>query len=458
MIDSRLLDYCKTDRQREIIRAVIEAGSRRAAAKNLGVTNQYVDSVVNKIKANAEKVGDIQVEEYAIAPDGSMVPENKPNPEKYPLICEMVNNDHIYTEEELIQIVRTLKLEAPNKWITRNFFRESTQIPDSAWTNIFGTFEEFARQARFSVNRGAHQQEKRVAAHKSRDHYKDANERHKWSGQYLRNDNSRVKTQVVFSDTHDILIDPFYKRVLVDACHRIQPDRIIMNGDLFDLPEFGRYTIDPRTWNVVGRIRVVHDLVGQLRESCPDAEFWFIEGNHEFRLIRHLQDQTPAMRAVLADLHGWDTKKLLGIDAFEVNYVSKADLRASAVGEIKKEVGKNWHLFDGCYLVSHYKMAGRGYDGTNGHDHKYQAWPVRRLDGGSGTWMQYGCGHVIDADYCSAEGIWNLGFGIVHIDTLTKSVCQQYIPITHIAEVGGEFYYRTDDEMVGAFVNIGEMA
>jgi hypothetical protein len=362
----------------------------------------------------------------------------------------MVKGDHDYEERELIEILRTLKLEAPSKWITRAFFREATQIPDSAWNHIFGTFEEFARQARFSLNRGAHRQEKHVAAHKSKDHYKQANERHKWSEQYLQEDSRRVKTNIVFSDTHDILIDPFYKRVLIDACYRIQPDRIIMNGDLFDLAEFGKYSVDPRKWDAVGRIRAVHDLIGSLRELCPYSEFWFIEGNHEFRMIRHLQDQTPAMRAVLADLHGWDTKKLLGLDAFAVNYVSKADLRASSVGQVKREVGKNWHLFDGCYLVSHYRMD-RGYDGTNGHDHKFQAWPVRRLDGGAGTWMQYGCGHVIDADYCSAEGIWNLGFGIVHTDAQTRSVNQQYIPITHMAEVGGKFYHRNDDELVGTY-------
>jgi hypothetical protein len=373
-----------------------------------------------------------------------------PDPEKYPLICEMVNNSHEYTEDELIQILRTLKLEEPSKWITRAFFREATQIPDSAWTHIFGTFEEFARQAKFSVNRGAHRFEKKVAAHKSRDHYAEANERHHWAGKYLKAD-GRIKTSVVFSDTHDLLIDPFYERVLVSSCAKIQPDRIIMNGDLFDLAEFGKYAVDPRKWDVVGRIRAVHKLMGELREVCPDAEFWFIEGNHEFRIIRHLQDQTPAMRAVLSDLHGWDTKKLLGIDVFEVNYVSKADLRASTVGEIKTQVQKNWHLFDDCYLVSHYKMLNRGYDGTNGHDHKYQAWPVRRLNGGSGTWMQYGGGHVIDADYCDAEGLWNLGFGIVHTDSLHKSVNQQYIPITTIAEVGGEFYQREESEMVGAF-------
>jgi hypothetical protein len=398
-------------------------GNYRAVAEESGLSHQSVKNRMKQIRDRA----------------------------KISLISEMTNNHHEYTESQLIHIVRTLKLQDPSRWITRAIFRKETGIPDSSWTHIFGTFEEFARQAQFSLNRGGHAMEKKVAAHKSRDHYAEGNERHQWGADYLRKSGSRIKTNIIFSDTHDLLIDPFYKRVLIDSCKRIQPDRIIMNGDLFDLPEFGKYTVDPRTWDVVGRIKAVHALIEELRNACPDSEFWFIEGNHEFRLIRHLQDNTPAMRAVLSDLHGWDTKTLLGITKYEVNYVSKADLRASRVGEINTELGKNYHLFDDCYLVSHYKMTGMGYDGTNGHNHKYQAWPLKRLDGGGGTWVQLGCGHVTDAEYCNAEMLWNLGFGIVHTDRISRSVNQQYVAITHIAEVGGKYYFREDSEMVGSF-------
>jgi hypothetical protein len=41
-----------------------------------------------------------------------------------------------------------------------------------------------------------------------------------------------------------------------------------------------------------------------LREACPDAEIDVIEGNHEAPAAAHLADATPALRAVLADLHG----------------------------------------------------------------------------------------------------------------------------------------------------------
>jgi hypothetical protein len=372
---------------------------------------------------------------------------------RYFLITERTNADHEYQEDELIQILRAIKLVDPERHITRTHFRAVTAIPDSSWTHIFGTFEEFVRQSNLSISRNQHRLEKNIAIHKSRDKYDEGNERHEWAGNYLKKSNSRIKTNLVFSDTHDILIDPFYRRVLIATAKRIQPDRVILNGDGFDLSEFGRYTIDPRSWDAVGRIKAVHSLLEDLREAAPDAEFWFMEGNHEFRLVRHLMDQTPALRAVLADLHGMDTATLLGINKYEINYVSKADLKAQNIGEIKRQVAKNYHVFDDCYLVGHYKMLDYGLDGTSGHEHKHMVWPVRKMNNGAGSWHQYGCGHVIDAEYCNANLIWNLGFGIVHTDCVSKTVNQNYVSIGTFAEVGGEFYERRSDEMVGAFVN-----
>jgi UDP-2,3-diacylglucosamine pyrophosphatase LpxH len=78
----------------------------------------------------------------------------------------------------------------------------------------------------------------------------------------------------------------------------------VLNGDIFDLPEFSKYTQDPRHFAPVERIKWVHQFLNDLREAAPDAQIDFVEGNHEFRLLRHLSEATPALMTVLADLHG----------------------------------------------------------------------------------------------------------------------------------------------------------
>lgn len=372
---------------------------------------------------------------------------------KRQLVDEMIgDHSRTWTEDELIESLRSLKLQNPSRHITRNFFRSETQIPDSAWSHIFGTFSEFVRQAGIALNRYQHQHERHIAKHRSVDHYRKANERHSWGSDYARPSDSRIQTIVACSDLHDKDCDPFYRRVLMDTIKRCQPDIICVNGDLFDLPEFGRYTTDPRHWDVVGRIQAGHQLLREIREAAPDAQIDFQEGNHELRLVKHLMDETPAMRTLLADLHGWDTRKLLGLDEFELNYISKADLAAGGKYDIKKELAKNYKVYFDCFVAAHYPMYGKfEMAGVNGHIHDQRVWPVRTLSNGTRSWVQHGCGHKLEAGFCDAETAWQLGFSIHDVHVPSKSVQSQIISCGMIAQSGGKYYERRPDEMVGAY-------
>lgn len=53
MIDEILLDFCISDRQREIVKAVIKHGSNNAAAKALGADRRTVDQSIKRIKKHA---------------------------------------------------------------------------------------------------------------------------------------------------------------------------------------------------------------------------------------------------------------------------------------------------------------------------------------------------------------------------------------------------------------------
>ena len=62
-----LREFCSTDRQREILEAVIKAGSGNKASKALGLNRRSVDGVINRIKIRAAMRG--------IAPQADMVHE-----------------------------------------------------------------------------------------------------------------------------------------------------------------------------------------------------------------------------------------------------------------------------------------------------------------------------------------------------------------------------------------------
>lgn len=351
---------------------------------------------------------------------------------------------------EVIADLRKMVELNPEKVISRNFYRVNGTYAESAWNGHFGTFHEFKRQAGIVLTRQQHDLEKKIAKHASVDHYRAYSaERMNWGENYIRERKSRFKTLLICSDLHDRLCDPFLLRVLIDTARRAQPDGIVFNGDIWDAPEFGRYTVDPRVWDVVGRIKHVHEKIClPLREACPDAQFDWIAGNHEDRLVKHLADSTPALRAVLSDLHGFDVRKLLGLDRFEINFIAKSDLAAYSATNIKEEIAKNYKVYWESYVTNHFPEGiNLGMPGTNGHCHKFKVTPRYSEVFGSYSWVQTGCGHIPDASYCNGE-FWDMGFLLVHIDTHKHRVAQEYVPVSDFAVVGGKFYQRDPSELV----------
>ena len=353
------------------------------------------------------------------------------------------------TKEQCVEDLRGIALSNPEMVISRNYYRVNGRYSESVWNGYFGTFDEFKRQAGIILTRQQHQLEKHIAKHASVDHYRKLNiERQDYETKYIRENTKRFKTIVTASDLHDIEIDPFFLRVFLDTIIRVNPDIVIFDGDIFDLPEFGKYGVDPREWDVVGRIKFVHDEIFRpIREALPDVQIDFIEGNHEARLLRHLGDSTPALKAVLSELHGFTVAKLLGLDEFQINYIAKCDLAAYSKADLNKELGKNYKIYWDCFMAHHFPHAkNMGIPGVNGHHHKHEVWSLFNPVFGAYEWHQMGSGHKRDASYCAGEK-WHNGFAIVNIDTLRRGVNFDYIPVTDFAVSGGKWYYRDPDEV-----------
>lgn len=349
-------------------------------------------------------------------------------------------------EECIAELKRIAEIDV-EQIVSRNFFRNHSSISESTWNRYFGTFDEFKRQAGLKLSRYQHAHERNIAKHVSVDHYRQLNERQDWGTQYIRENSNRFKTVLTCSDLHDIEIDRFYLRVLIDVAERVQPDAICFVGDIFDLAEFGKYGVDPREWDVVSRIKFVHDeIFAPLREACPNAQFDFVEGNHEARLIRQLADATPALRAVLSDLHGFTVAKLLGLDQFEINYIAKSDLGTFSKTEFNKELAKNYKVYWDTVMCHHFPHARHmGMPGVNGHHHRHEIWSTYNPIFGPYEWHQLGAGHKREASYTEGEK-WHNGFALINVDTQTKATNFDYIPITDFAIAGGKWYHRHDTE------------
>lgn len=412
-------------------------------AKALGIANQSVRNRAHRLRQRAEEANENSPVISRVHPS---VP-NSEDPSRF-----MAD----WTAEDCIEELRRVAAIDPDMVVSRNYFRVHARCSESTWNRYFGTFEEFKRQASLKLTRQQHALERQIAKHASVDHYRRAGEERRHYGErYLRPNTARYKTIILASDLHDEEMDPFFRRVLVDTIRRVRPDAFCIGGDGLDLPEFGKYSVDPREWGPVRRIRYMHGFLEELRNVAPDMQIDWLEGNHEYRLLRHLSDETPALKTVLAELHGMTIRQLLGLDRYEVNYIAKADLAAYRERDIQKELGRNYHIYHDCLLVHHFPEGrNMGLPGVNGHHHKHLAFSHFSPVFGAYERHQLGCGHQRDASYCSGEK-WHMGFMIANIDTWTRQVNFDYVPVTDFAVSGGHWYRREKHERTTPELRIG---
>ena len=357
------------------------------------------------------------------------------------------------TAQDCLDDIKDLAQKNPDKLISRDFYRKNGTIRESEWTAHFGTYAEFQRAAGLNLSRSTTKIRNQVAKHAANDELRSVSAtRFGLDKLYERDNKKRFKTMVAVSDLHDIECDPFYLRVLGHILRDVEPDVVCLDGDIFDLPEFGKYHTDPREWDVVKRMQYGVGIIKGIRESAPNAQIDLIEGNHEARIVKHLVEASPVLRHVLSGIHGFDLQKLFCLDKYEVNYVCQADLHNFSDAQLKKEVeARNYKLYWGCVMANHFPHGRhQGVPGFHGHHHQHLVWTMHNANFGSYEWHQLGAGHIRTAPYCDGTK-WNNGFLIVMADTETKSVQFDYVSIgTTFAMAAGRIYYREPHEFYPA--------
>jgi hypothetical protein len=351
---------------------------------------------------------------------------------------------------ELLTRIQVLQSENLDREVTRKLFRDSTQILDSVWEKHFGTFTQYKIAAGLDKSKIAKKITYAVARHSAIDTLKELDtEKNGWGEAYLKPSDSRFQTILTGSDIHDKLCDPFYRRLFIHTANRVQPEKIILVGDIFDCYEFSKYTKDARKVDIISSINWVHSFLEDLRNVAPNSEIVFIGGNHEHRLIRYLSEEAPSLIPILSDLHGFTVPSLLGLQKFEINFISKDTLGVFNESDIRKEIAKNYYIAYDAVLFHHFPYAKFwGMPGVNGHHHSHKQEVFFSARYGPYEWHQLGAGHIRQAEYTEGEK-WTNGFALIHVDTHTKAVQFEYIDLTGpMCVIGGKWYTRLETEII----------
>jgi predicted phosphodiesterase len=352
------------------------------------------------------------------------------------------------TREDCVKDLRRVQEKNLGSFISRNFYRVNGKYSDSTWNQHFGTFEEFRSGAGLQLNRGQRHLEKKIARHAALDTYRKFfdEEVAPWVGKYEKaHDDGRMKTVLFGSDQHDTDVDPFVLSVFIDTAKRIQPDVIILGGDIYDQYEFSRYDQDPRKVNIKTRYDFVREnIFVPLREACPNAQIDFIIGNHEQRILKLLADRSPAMK-VLVDLMGITFSQLLGLDEHQINLITKNDFSAYNAKEMHEEVKKNYKKYFDTFIAHHFGDEDYAMSSIGGHTHKPKMTTKANEVMGPIWNLTVGSMCKIDAEYHSQKVNAQNSFAIIHVDTWDKSSVPEHIMFgKRFCVVAGKYYFRSE--------------
>lgn len=357
------------------------------------------------------------------------------------------------TKEELIRYAQELDKQYPGDSQHRAFVRQKLQAEigiASPWEKLGMTFTEFKRQCGWTISRAGNKLLQQASKHASVDHLRSASEeRLTWGDIYVKPENDeRYKVIMGAGDFHDIECDPFAWRMWIEKLRAVQPDVISIHGDMFDSPEFSKHLQDPRVYDLTGRIQRVHDMLGEIREVCPNSQIDLIEGNHEARIHRHILEAAPATADILSHFHGMGVRELLGLDAHEVNYIAKGDLFPFTDSQLRKSVLESEKFYWNLLWVRHHppKKDQVSYPGFHGHHHAHLVTTYWDVGKGSFEWHQLGGMHKRQASYTDGRK-WNNGFITGYVDTQMHRVTFDY---TFVGDtnciLGGRFYERAPEE------------
>lgn len=120
--------------------------------------------------------------------------------------------------------------------------------------------------------------------------------------------------------------DPKAIDIARQVIRAVGPDRIVLHGDNWDLPEFSRFRLQPVfVQTTQPTVEWGFQTMQDLRNDAPGADIDWLEGNHEYRLSAFIMDNATAafgLRQANGDWPVMSVPHLCHLDELRINYVS----------------------------------------------------------------------------------------------------------------------------------------
>lgn len=222
-----------------------------------------------------------------------------------------------------------------------------------------------------------------------------------------------MKHAVCFGDTHYPFHDARALKVIAKLLADVQPDVVIHMGDLVDCWQISDFDKEPsRRESLQQDINAATALLKQWYMLTPNAERYYLEGNHEFRLTRTINRMTGTQREVA------------NLDVFQ-QYVNWPSILATAglpagswefvpaQGQARRRIFPNLITKHGTRVTKWSAMTAKaeweryGKSGLSGHTHRLGQFFHNDYNGAH-TWLETGCSCDLNPSYVT-DPDWQQG-------------------------------------------------
>lgn len=224
-----------------------------------------------------------------------------------------------------------------------------------------------------------------------------------------------MATKVAFlPDAHRPYHNKRAWKLFLEAMQWWKPDVIVCLGDLADFYKISTFRKDPRReYSFDEEVQDVNEALDEL-DALGATRKIFIEGNHEHRLVRYLQDKAPELFGFVS------TQKLFRLD--ERGWEFTPYKSATRLGKlwVTHDVGQagRYSVFRAADTFQHPIVMA--------HTHRLVYVVEGNATGEHFPAVQFGwLGDVEQVDYMhkvKAKREWSLGFGTGHLDEDTGHI------------------------------------
>jgi hypothetical protein len=222
-------------------------------------------------------------------------------------------------------------------------------------------------------------------------------------------------TAVVFTDTHVPYHDQAALNVVYGIIRDVKPRVIVHLGDLLDCTKISRYTKDRNEiLNTQDEIDGARTILHQVSQLAPDAEKWWLEGNHEVRL-EELLNTLPGTAAEIAKLRDIKStltwKSLLRLDEIGWSFVpTKGQALRPILPKLVTKHGNVVRKWSGMSAKGEWERYGKS--GLSGHVHRVGQFYTTDYNG-SHVWTECGCTCLLKPGYLEDPN-WSHACVLVH--------------------------------------------